>query len=170
MKKLLVLFCMLTFSVIPVLAEYKPIPVHLSKQYKAEMESIIDEEYPTIIKDIDDLVKEAKLLHDKLLKYGYNFEDYNNLQLSSEIAIWGFDGALDTKLIKFTQNKYFNYHYEPVTIDDFYTYRDYLYRNFKENNVDTKKIKEIIKYESSQNKIIEEYIRHIQNTVLPSED
>ena len=42
MKKLIVFLCLFFLS-IPSWAEYKPIPKELSKQYKAEVEQIINE-------------------------------------------------------------------------------------------------------------------------------
>lgn len=169
MKKIIVLIFVMFLS-LPVFAQYKPIPPDLSMQYKVEVEDILDKEVSKAKKEIDKTVKKAKKLHDKLLKNGYNFLDYRNLQLLSEITVWSFGGDIDTKLIKYTQKKYFNYRYKPITIDDFYIYRDYLYQNFEENNVNIEKIKELIRYEESQSKVIEGYIMHIQDTILPQED
>ena len=56
--------------------DYKPIPASMSKQYKQEMEQIIDEEYPNIIKKVDEYNADIKSLHDKMVKNGYNFDDY----------------------------------------------------------------------------------------------
>ena len=43
------------------MAEYKPIPETLSKQYKAEMERIIDEDYPIVIKRLTMKLKRQAL-------------------------------------------------------------------------------------------------------------
>ena len=56
MKKIFLVIFLLIITNIPVFAEYKPIPETLSKQYKKEMEQIIDEEYPIVIKKIDYLL------------------------------------------------------------------------------------------------------------------
>lgn len=67
MKRFLLIAISIFLYCLPVMAEYIPIPQHLSKQYKAEMEQIIDEEYPKVIKNIDDIVKNVKKLHDNIL-------------------------------------------------------------------------------------------------------
>ena len=77
MKKIFLVIFLLIITNIPVFAEYKPIPETLSKQYKNEMEQIIDEEYPIVIKKIDNEVKDAKRIRDKILESGFNIEDYN---------------------------------------------------------------------------------------------
>ncbi len=169
MKIFLFFLSFLFFPILSFATEYKPIPIEKSNQYKIEIEQIINKEVPKYKKDIDNVVVEAKQLHDKLIKDGYNFEDYHNLLLMSEIVIFGFVEELDTKLITFTQKNYFQNIYKPETIDDFYTYRNYLYRNFKENNINTKKITELLNYQSLKNKTIEKYIKHIQKTILPEE-
>ena len=68
---------------IPTFAEYKPIPANLSKQYKKEMEHIIDVEYPNTIKNADNYLKEAKTLRNKILKHGFNTDEYMNIVLIS---------------------------------------------------------------------------------------
>ena len=68
MKKIILILCIIFQLVIPVYAEYKPIPESLSEQYKTEIEQIIDEEYPQVIKKIDDEVNYAKSLRDKIKK------------------------------------------------------------------------------------------------------
>ena len=50
MKKLFIAFYLIIIFVYLLFAEYKPIPANLSKQYKKEMEHIIDVEYPNTIK------------------------------------------------------------------------------------------------------------------------
>ena len=70
MKKFIITLLSLLFFCVPAMAEYKPIPENLSKQYKTEMEQIIDEEYPIVIKKIDNEVKDAKRIRDKILEIG----------------------------------------------------------------------------------------------------
>lgn len=168
MKKIVVLFLFLFFS-LPCFAEYKPIPKELSAQYKADMEQRINIEVPKAKKTVDSIMIEAKSLHSRLLTNGYNDVDYSNLQLLSEVAIWGPAGNVDTALIKYSQKKYFGYKYKPITLADFYEYRDYLYKTFTENGISTQKISELLDYQSSQNKIIEKYILDLEK-IIPIED
>ena len=58
---------------------YIPIPKELSEQYKAEIEQIIDEEYPKVIKNIDRCVLDAQKHYKKVIKYGY----YSNNQMDA---------------------------------------------------------------------------------------
>ena len=87
MKKLFITLLLLLTVCIPAFAEYKPIPLNMSKQYKTAIEHIIDSEYDQIIKKIDNLVFESKNLHDKIIQNGFNINDYINLTLISEVCI-----------------------------------------------------------------------------------
>ena len=60
MKKIFLIIYLIFALQIPTFAEYKPIPKNLNKQYKAEIEHIIDTEYPKAIKNVDKNVKDAK--------------------------------------------------------------------------------------------------------------
>lgn len=60
MKKFIITLLSLLFFCVPAMAEYKPIPENLSKQYKTEMEQIIDEEYPIVIKKLTMKLKMQK--------------------------------------------------------------------------------------------------------------
>ena len=106
MKKIFLIMCIIFQFVIPVYAEYKPIPESLSEQYKTEIEQIIDEEYPQVIKKIDDEVNYAKSLRDKILKNGFNFEDYIALSLIPDTCIPAAELDLFDKMLKVTQEKY----------------------------------------------------------------
>ena len=49
MKKFIITLLSLLFFCVPAMAEYKPIPENLSKQYKTEMEQIIETESPVCV-------------------------------------------------------------------------------------------------------------------------
>ena len=53
MKKIFLIIYLIFALQIPTFAEYKPIPKNLNKQYKAEIEHIIDTEYPKAIKNVE---------------------------------------------------------------------------------------------------------------------
>lgn len=71
-KNFLVLTYAFLFTNLSAFAEYKPIPTELSKQYKHEMEHIIDKNYPTVLKNINKEVKNAKYYYNQTLKNGFN--------------------------------------------------------------------------------------------------
>ena len=162
MKKLYITLLLLLTVCIPAFAEYKPIPLNMSKQYKTEIEHIIDSEYDQIIKKIDNLVFESKNLHDKIIQNGFNIDDYINLTLISEVCIPAADLDLYTHLMKVTQEKYLGLKYDPIGTDTPNPMYEYLYSYMKDNNVNESKLTKIILYESKQIKIVEKYIKQVE--------
>ena len=162
MKKLFITLLLLLTVCIPAFAEYKPIPLNMSKQYKTEIEHIIDSEYDQIIKKIDNLVFESKNLHDKIIQNGFNIDDYINLTLISEVCIPAADLDLYTHLMKVTQEKYLGLKYDPIGTDTPNPMYEYLYSYMKDNNVNENKLTKIILYESKQIKIVEKHIKQVE--------
>ena len=162
MKKIILILCIIFQLVIPVYAEYKPIPETLSKQYKKEMEQIIDEEYPIVIKKIDNEVKDAKRIRDKILESGFNIEDYINLSLIPETCIPSSDLDLYGKMLKVTQEKYLGMEYKPIGTDSVNPLDDILSPYFRDNNVNRSKLTKILLYENKKIKIVEEYIKQVE--------
>ena len=74
-RNVVLLFVVFVTFALSAFAEYKPIPKHLSKQYKADMERIIDEEYPKAIKEIDKYFNDVEKGYNKL-KIKYDRELY----------------------------------------------------------------------------------------------
>ena len=162
MKKIFLVIFLLIITNIPVFAEYKPIPETLSKQYKKEMEQIIDEEYPIVIKKIDNEVKDAKRIRDKILESGFNIEDYINLSLIPETCIPSSDLDLYGKMLKVTQEKYLGMEYKPIGTDSVNPIDDILSPYFRDNNVNRSKLNKILLYENKKIKIVEEYIKQVE--------
>lgn len=162
MKKIFLILCIIFQLVIPVYAEYKPIPASLSEQYKTEIEQIIDEEYPQVIKKIDDEVNYAKSLRDKILKNGFNFEDAMNLVLTQEVVIPAAELDLFDKMLKVTQEKYLGMKYTPIGTDFVDSIDAILTPYFKDNNVNRKKLKKIVLYENKKIKVVEKYIKEVE--------
>ena len=162
MKKIILILCIIFQLVIPVYAEYKPIPETLSKQYKKEMEQIIDEEYPIVIKKIDNEVKDAKRIRDKILESGFNIEDYINLSLIPETCIPSSDLDLYGKMLKVTQEKYLGMEYKPIGTDSVNPLDDILSPYFRDNNVNRRKLTKILLYENKKIKVVEEYIKQVE--------
>lgn len=162
MKKIFLVIFLLIITNIPVFAEYKPIPETLSKQYKNEMEQIIDEEYPIVIKKIDNEVKDAKRIRDKILESGFNIEDYINLSLIPETCIPSSDLDLYGKMLKVTQEKYLGMEYKPIGTDSVNPLDDILSPYFRDNNVNRRKLTKILLYENKKIKVVEEYIKQVE--------
>ena len=162
MKKFIITLLSLLFFCVPAMAEYKPIPENLSKQYKTEMEQIIDEEYPIVIKKIDNEVKDAKRIRDKILESGFNIEDYINLSLIPETCIPSSDLDLYGKMLKVTKEKYLNETYTPIGTDSVNPIDDILSPYFIDNKVNRSKLTKILLYENKQIKIVEEYIKQVE--------
>lgn len=162
MKKFIITLLSLLFFCVPAIAEYKPIPENLSKQYKTEIEQIIDEEYPIVIKKIDNEVKDAKRIRDKILESGFNIEDYINLSLIPETCIPSSDLDLYGKMLKVTKEKYLNETYTPIGTDSVNPIDDILSPYFRDNNVNRSKLTKILLYENKKIKIVEEYIKQVE--------
>ena len=164
MKKFFVIICLIFIS-LPVRAEYRPIPKELSKQYKAEMEQIINEGYPQVIRNIDKLFKEASTLYKMVRKYGY-YSNHQmnviNLKLIYEICIPTSELDLYSVLIQTTQEKYLGIKYIPLSTDWIGPSENYLKPYFKDNNINTKKLDNIIKYENRKNKTVKKYIQNVE--------
>ncbi len=161
MKKFITLLFLIFFCV-PAMAEYKPIPASLSKQYKKEMEQIIDEEYPMVIKNIDNEVNKAKRIRDKILESGFNIEDYITLSLIPETCIPSSDLDLYGKMLKVTKEKYLNEIYTPIGTDCVNPIDDILSPYFIDNKVNRSKLTKILLYENKKIKIVEEYIKQVE--------
>ena len=162
MKKIILILCIIFQLVIPVYAEYKPIPESLSEQYKTEIEQIIDEEYPQVIKKIDDEVNYAKSLRDKIIKNGFNFEDYIALSLIPDTCIPSADLDLYGTMLKVTREKYLGIEYTPIGTDSVNPIDAILTPYFKDNNVNRKKLKKIVLYENKKIKVVEKYIKEVE--------
>ena len=155
---IILLFCFLT----PVFAQYEKIPDNLSKQYKKEMEQIIKTEYDTTIKNIDEYTEEAKNLRDKILKNGFNNEDYIKLALIPETNIPSSDLDLYIKLLKVTRERYLKTKYKEIGTDSSKALDEILSPYFKDNNVNKEKLTKIISYQNKKIKIVEKYIKQVE--------
>ena len=161
MKRIFLIFLLLIFSRIA-FAESELIPKNKQIQYKKEMEFIINNEYPYIINNINDSVKDAKKIRNKILKFGFNTDDYVVLSLIPESRIASADLDLYVKLIKITKEKYMGIKYESLCTDNVNNFDEILLPYFKENNINTKKLTKIINYENKKIKVVEKYIKQVE--------
>ncbi len=164
-RNVVLLFVVFVTFALSAFAEYKPIPKHLSKQYKADMERIIDEEYPKIINKIDIDMKQATNYYNRILKYGYysdNQTNVYNLYFMYEIVIPNSDIHLYNKLFNITCKKYLKMNNQTIATDYSGTFANFLEPYFNDNKVNIKKLIDIIDYEKKQNEIVKKYIKQAE--------
>lgn len=140
MKKLFLLICFL-FLCLPVFADYKPIPKDLSKQYRTEMESIINREYPQVINNIDEYYKEVK-------KTGFE----------PEISIYDLSLFMYVDMMKVTKEKYLGEKYNPYSSDTVIPAADFLAPYFRDNQVNIEKIIYINNHAKTKDKQIQKLV------------
>ncbi len=165
MKKLLILFTILFSFCLSAYAEYKPIPKELSNQYKIEIEQIINQEYPKIIKEIDNYVKEANSYYNDIIQNGYDIGKHVSLANLAELTIPSADIHLYAKLAQITQEKYLEIKYFPPGTDSTVPLEDFLSPYFKDNNINNKKLLNIIKYQNKKIKLLEKYLKKVQQMI-----
>ena len=141
MKKLILL--LLSFLVIssPCFAEYKPIPKHLSKQYKKEMEQIIKQKYS----DHFDRIKN----YDKVIKNIKPENRYTYIDVGIQSEIFEFLMALI-----YTTDTYSNILNEIPTTDFWPKLYDILYPYLQNNDINTRLIDKLIKYSNKKENIL----------------
>ncbi len=126
------------------------------------MEQIINSEYKKTINNIDNHVKDAKRIRDKILKNGFNIDDYITLSLIPDTCIPSADLDLYGKMLKVTQEKYLGMEYKPIGTDSVNPIDDILSPYFRDNNVNRSKLTKILLYENKKIKIVEEYIKQVE--------
>ena len=67
--------------------------------------------------------------------------------------------------MRITQEKYLGIKYLPLGTDSVVPMEDFLTPYFKDNNVNSKKLQCIIKYEKKKIKILEKYLKKVQQIV-----
>ena len=168
MKKLILLLLSLLIIGLPCFAEYKPIPKELSKQYKKEMESIIDRNYPIVIKKIDALEIEALNYYEKMQENGYDIGLHVSMVNIAELRIQSADIELYSELTKITKEKYLGQAFLPQNTDSVIPLEDFLFPYLKNNKVNVQKLKFIIEYQKNKSILIQEYLKKIQKLVSAS--
>lgn len=163
MKKIIVITCLVLQICIPVFGEYVPIPEILGKQYKTEMEQIIDEEYPKAVKNVDKLVLQAKGIRNNLLKSGYSPECYMQLVLISEADLPAADVDMFVRLTKVTMEEYLEKSYKTTGADDSYYLESFLFPYYKAYSIDTKKLVKLEKYIDKKINVVEKYVEDVKN-------
>lgn len=144
MKKILVLLFVLVFNACVCVADYKPIPAEQSKQYKAEIEQIINLEVPKAKKELEKETKYATDLYNQIVKNNLDnsSQEYINMTLTQEIVIPFVLVPVYYKVIKATAV------YSPSIktefgTDDYMPLEEEIMPYLKANNINTQKIDEL---------------------------
>ena len=140
MKKLIALICFI-FLCLPVFAEYKPIPANLSKQYRIEMENIINSNYSKALANIDEYYNEVK-----------------KTSIEPEISIYDVNLFLYADLMKVTQEKYLGVKYQPIGTDTNIPAAEFLAPYFRDNQVNIERIIYIDNYAKTKDKQLKKLI------------
>ena len=164
--KIFILQIILSCCILTAFAEYKPIPENLGSEYKIEMEEIINREYPNVVKNADNCVNKVKRLHDKIIQYGYDENNYNNMIIIKDVDLFASDLKLYVELMKITQEKYLNIKYKPIATDNANSIYTFLYPYFIDNSVELKKLDQLDKYINKKIVKCEKYINHIHKLFL----
>ena len=107
-------------------------------------------------------MKDAKRIRDKILKNGFNIDDYITLSLIPDTCIPSADLDLYGKMLKITQEKYLGMEYKPIGTDSVNPLDDILSPYFRDNNVNRRKLTKILHYENKKIKVVEEYIKQVE--------
>jgi hypothetical protein len=167
MKKfVLFIFLFLVFS-LPAFADYKPIPKELSKQYKYEIEKLINKKYNPTIKEINRISKNAEKMYMKVLKNKDLYIDFATKNYDTNIFVPIFDMLSD--IITITQ-KYTNSELKVPATDFSGALYDFLDSYFIDNNIDTSKIDELSAYARNKQIKIEQYYDKAHKFIYPNDN
>ncbi len=139
----------------------------LPKQYKIEIEQLINEEAPKTKKEIDKITQDVK---NDVEKYKKNPSGYSRDKLIDLVSIpenyintprfYFYSKLIDTT-DKYTRQK------SDLPTDFVIDLIEYVYPYLIKNNINMEKINEIDDYTNNQRSIIEEYLKDIE---IPDED
>lgn len=150
MRRLLILFVMLCFS-LPCFAAYKPIPADKSKQYKTEVESIINKEVPKAKQEVYKIYVEAQRNY-----INRNIDELND----AGSAIGSPEFHLYLKIINLTNTYVYIQNDIPATDYEGELY-DFLYPYFVDNKIDLTKLNELINLCGIKQKEIGEMVKSL---------
>ena len=164
MKKIIIII-FLIFLAIPTFAEYKPIPKELSKQYKIEVEKIINIKYNKTQKKISSIYKKATKDYKKVFKDKNTYIDFASSNY--DITIFSPIFYLLSDIIALT-NKYVDIKDDIPHTDFSGTLYDFLQPYFDDNNINTLKINTLSKNAREKQKQIEYYYETAHKFIYPS--
>ena len=167
MKKVFLVLLLIIFATVPAFAEYKPVPENLSKQYKKEIEQIIEKQYPVAIRKTKRIRHEAHKKYLKVLKNKNLYMNYATSNFDIIINIGEFDLLL--KIVDNT-DKYVKIKDEDALATDYSgAILDFLEPYFKDNGIETKKLDYLGAFVNAKYKEIIQEQEHLHKFVYPNE-
>ncbi len=166
MKKLLVLILFLFSFNVAFAQNNLKVPANLAKQYKSEIQKIIDKQVPIALKKCNDYEKEARKIYIKALK---NPHDLQKLQQSimdlEDIEAWTDNGpemGIYIAVINATE-KYIKIKDKVPATGYATTVFNFLYPYLKANNISIKQISRVTSYETQKAEYINTMIKHLRS-------
>ena len=163
-KKIIILLLIVLLIALSLLLFKKDDKYKLPRQYKIEIQKVIDEQTLEVKNMSDESLKEANNLFDKfqndsnakLYKDEYldKMEYYKNVIRNSDFVIYN-------DMIKITE-KYANLNLNIPSTDDSYTLENILEKYLKANDIKTGKLIDLAKYNSKSVKKIDNYYEIIR--------
>lgn len=150
MRKILVLLFGLLLSINMCFAAYQPIPKEKSKQYKVQIEQIINNNLPKAYKQTDENFIEIKETYNQILKDPYNKELRE--KLDPETVTAKFDSSLFIiflEIIEATEN-YVNIKNEIPATSHSFDLEIFMYPYLEDNNIDYKELSKYSEYASDK--------------------
>lgn len=150
MKKILIVLFTFLLSFNVCSAAYKPIPADKSKQYKAEVESIINKEVPRAYKQIDKIFVDTKVTYMRALKDPYN-KDLRE-KLDTETVTAKFDGpefSIYLDIIETTQ-KYVDIKNEIPPTSHSFALAEFIHTYLEDNNINYQELSKCGRYASEK--------------------
>ena len=145
-KKIFVLLFCFIFCALSCFAEYKPISNEKSKEYKAEIEQIINAEYWNVMNETNSIYNEANLLFNQAFKNPKNFKVYQNLSNTDYIVIIGSPEFNLYKKLFIITGKYVYISPSELETDFIVDLYDFFYPYFNDNNINMSKLLTIAHY------------------------
>ena len=161
-KKFIILFLIVFLITLSLLLLKKDDKYKLPRQYKIEIQKVIEDEAPKTKKEIDEIVEEVKI---DVEKYKNNPSSFTRDELIDLVSIP--DDYIYSPL--------FYYYLRLVEITEKYTKKEsdlatdfyidlleYVYPYLITNKIDLKKINEVDDYTEYQRKIIKNYLKNVK--------
>lgn len=163
---LLIIVISLSFIFYKKINKYK-----LPKQYKIEIEKLIDEQTPTTKKEINDIFIEAERKYQKVIKNPKNMNLYMDFATNNyDSYIFSPEFYLYMDLIKITQ-KYTKLKDDDIPpTDSSGELYNFLYPYIRDNNINTEKLDQLSDLSESKFKIIEHYYNNAHKVVYPNDN
>ena len=161
-KKIIILLLIVLLIALSLLLFKKDDKYKLPRQYKIEIQKVIEDEAPKTKKEIDEIVEEVKI---DVEKYKNNPSSFTRDELIDLVSIP--DDYIYSPL--------FHYYLKLVEITEKYTKKEsdlatdfyidlleYVYPYLITNKIDLKKINEVDDYTEYQSKIIKNYLKNVK--------